>query len=168
MVGYSWFEFRAFLLDWLPNQGWKYRLPYYLPLDGLMYFSRALALSDMQTTSSRIWTQVTDFISYDDNCYSGCAFILCKFLLLISLSLSLSLLAQLAWAAEYTDCIFAERENSTNKRPGYDTKQSDGKAPIMLALWKNVEYSLMPSLPGPLWLGVVAPDRVLSMCQNEN
>ena len=33
----------------------------------------------------------------------------------------------------------------------YDTKQSDGEAPIM------------PSLPGPLWPGVVAPDSVLSI-----
>ena len=42
--------------------------------------------------------------------------------------------------------------------PGYDTKQSDGKAPVMLEL-------LLPSLPGPLWPRVVAPDRVISMGQ---
>ena len=27
----------------------------------------------MQTASSRIWIQVSDFISYDDNCYALCA-----------------------------------------------------------------------------------------------
>ena len=27
--------------------------------------------------------------------------------------------------------------------------------------------SLLPSLPGPLWPRVIAPDRVLSMCQIE-
>ena len=40
----------------------------------------------------------------------------------------------------------------------YDTKQSDGEFPVMLGL---------PSLPGPLWLGVVASDMVLSMGQIE-
>ena len=37
------------------------------------------------------------------------------------------LLAQSAEAVEYTDCIPAE---------GYDTKQSDGEASVMLELWK--------------------------------
>ena len=37
-----------------------------------------------------------------------------------------SLLAQLAGVAEYTD--------SPNTCPGYDTKQSDGEAPLMLEL----------------------------------
>ena len=39
---------------------------------------------------------------------------------------------------------------------GYASKQSDGEVPVMLELWG------MPSLSGPLWSGVVAPDRVLS------
>ena len=33
----------------------------------------------------------------------------------------------------------------------------------MLELWGNVSISLLPSLPGPLWPEVVAPERVLSM-----
>ena len=37
-------------------------------------------------------------------------------------------MAQSAGAAEYTDCISAERKNSLNKHTGYDTKQSDGEA----------------------------------------
>ena len=36
--------------------------------DKCMFFLRALAQSEMQRVSSRIWTQVTKFISYDDNC----------------------------------------------------------------------------------------------------
>ena len=43
------------------------------------------------------------------------------------------------------------------------TKQSDGEASIMLELWRMWSTPLLPSLPGPLWLGVIVPDRVLSM-----
>ena len=35
----------------------------------------------------------------------------------------------------------------------------------MLELWGMRSTPLLPSLPGLLWLGVVAPDRVLSMGQ---
>ncbi len=51
--------------------------------------------------------------------------------------------------------------------PGYDTKQSDGEAPLMLELGEIPSSSLLASLPGPLWLRVVAPERVLSMSQLE-
>ena len=47
--------------------------------------------------------------------------------------------------------------------PGYDTKQSDGEVPAMLELWGMRSTPSLPSLPGPLWPGVVAPDRALSM-----
>ena len=33
----------------------------------------------------------------------------------------------------------------------------------MLELWEMQSTPLLLSLPGPLWLGVVVPDRVLSM-----
>ena len=46
---------------------------------------------------------------------------------------------------------------------GYDTKQSDGEVPAMLELWGMRRTPSLPSLPGPLWPGVVAPDRVLSI-----
>ena len=39
--------------------------------------------------------------------------------------------------------------------------------PVMLELWRMQSTSLLPSLPGPLWPGLVAPDRVLSMGQIE-
>ena len=35
----------------------------------------------------------------------------------------------------------------------------------MLELWGMWSTPSLPSLPGPLWPGVVAPDGVLSMCQ---
>ena len=49
------------------------------------------------------------------------------------------------------------------KCPGYDTKQSDGEVPAMLELWGMRSTPSLPSLPGPLWPRVVAPDRALSM-----
>ena len=39
-------------------------LPYYLPL------ARALAQSEMQTASSRIWTHISDSIHHNNNCNS--------------------------------------------------------------------------------------------------
>ena len=50
-----------------------------------------------------------------------------------------------------------------NECPGYDTKQSDGEVPVMLELRGMQSTPLLPLLPGPLWPGVVAPDRALSM-----
>ena len=41
---------------------------------------------------------------------------------------------QLAGASEYTECISAEGLDSPNECPGYNTKQSDCKAPVMLEL----------------------------------
>ena len=38
--------------------------------DGFMPFPRALAQSEMQTASSRIWTWVAYTISYNDNYYT--------------------------------------------------------------------------------------------------
>ena len=69
--------------------------------------------------------------------------------------------AQTARAVEYTDCI------SANECSCYDTKQSDGKVPVMLALWRMQSSPSLPSLQGPLWLRVVVPDRVLSTVQVE-
>ena len=68
------------------------------------------------------------------------------------LSLTLS-----AGAVEYIDCNSVEEYNPPNECPGYGTKQSDSEFPVM---WSASSW---PSLPGPLWPGVVAPDRVLSM-----
>ena len=77
-----------------------------------------------------------------------------------------------AGAVEYTDCISVEYTDcisaSSHQRVSwYDTKQSDGEVPVMLELWVMQSTPSLPSLPGPLWSGVVAPDRVLSMGQIE-
>ena len=50
-----------------------------------------------------------------------------------------------------------------NQCPTYDTKQSDGEAPVMLALWGMRSTPSLPSFPGSLWPRVVTPGRVLSM-----
>ena len=76
-------------------------------------------------------------------------------------------IAQSAGIAEYTECISAKGWDSPQKCPGYDTKQSDGEAPMMLEFWGMQITPLLPSLPGPFWPGVITPDRVLSMCQIE-
>ena len=44
-------------------------------------------------------------------------------------------MAQSAGAAEYTDCISADEQDSPNECPGYDTTQSDGEASVILELW---------------------------------
>ena len=46
-----------------------------------------------------------------------------------------------------------------NECPGYDTKQSDGEVPAVLELWGMRSTPSLSSLPGPLWPGVVAPDK---------
>ena len=67
-----------------------------------------------------------------------------------------------AGAVEYTDCSSAEG-SPPNESPAYDTKQSDGEVPVMLGLWGMRSTLSLLLLPGPLWSGVVAPDRALSM-----
>ena len=47
-----------------------------------------------------------------------------------------------------------------NECPVYDTKQSDGKVPVILEFWGMQSTLLLSSLPGPLWPRVVAPDKV--------
>ena len=49
--------------------------------------------------------------------------------------------------------------------PRYDTKQSDSEVPVMMKLRRRRSTLSLPSLPGSLWAGVVASDRVLSIGQ---
>ena len=90
-----------------------------------------------------------------------------KYYLSKNLTEILKNMIQTAVAAEYTDCISAEGLNSPKESPGYDTKQSDGEATVMLELWGMLCTSLFPSLPGPLWSSVVVSDRALSTAKIE-
>ena len=49
----------------------------------------------------------------------------------------------------------------------YDTNQSKGEAPVILKICGMQSTPSLLLLPGPLWFGVVTPDRVLSMGQIE-
>ena len=55
------------------------------------------------------------------------------------------------------------RPHPLNEYTGYDMKSSDSQTPVMLALWGMRSISSLPSLLGPLWFWVVAPDKVLSI-----
>ena len=74
-----------------------------------------------------------------------------------------------ARAVENTDCICEERVRPSppNECPEYDIKPSDGEAPEMEP-WGMWSTPSLPLLLDPLWPGVVASDRVLSMGQNEH
>ena len=65
-------------------------------------------------------------------------------------------------AVEYTS-LQRGKTPPPNECPVYDTKQSDEKVPAVLELLGMRSTPSLPSLPGPLWPRVVAPDRVLSM-----
>ena len=80
------------------------------------------------------------------------------------LTLTQRKLVQLAGAVEYTDCFSAGGKTPPpNDCPACDTKHSDGEVPVMLEIWGMQSTPSLPSLPGPLWPRMVAPDRVQSM-----
>ena len=68
---------------------------------------------------------------------------------------------------EYTGWISAAGKDYTNEFLGYDTKQSNGEALVMLELWGMQNTPSLPSISNPLRPGMVAPDKVLSMGQRE-
>ena len=71
-------------------------------------------------------------------------------------------IAQSAGAVEYTNCTSAVGVTPP-PFPGYDTKQSDGEIPVVLGLWGMWSTPSLLLLPGPLWPGMVAPDKALTM-----
>ena len=64
----------------------------------------------------------------------------------------------LRWFAAFTYYV-AQSVTPPYECPGYDTKQSDGEAQVMLELRGMQSTPSLPSLPGPLWPEVVAPDK---------
>ena len=56
------------------------------------------------------------------------------------------------------ECICQNKlTKKSNECPNYNTKQFDDGCPVMLELWEMQSISSLPSLPGPLWPGLVAP-----------
>ena len=78
-------------------------------------------------------------------------------------SSSSGLLSQLGLCDTLTVPLLRGKIPLPNKCCRYDTKQSDGEIPVMLELWRMQSTLSLRSLSGPLWLRVVALDRVLSM-----
>ena len=77
-------------------------------------------------------------------------------------------IVQSAGFVEYTTYISAEGQDPpTNEFPGYDTKQFHVEVPVMLELWRMRSTPSLLLLPGLLWPGEVAPDKVLSRGQIE-
>ena len=71
-------------------------------------------------------------------------------------------MAQSVGAIEYTDAISAEGK-TPHECPRHDTELSEDNASVMLTLWGMWSIPSLPLLPGPFWVWVVAPERVLSM-----
>ena len=81
--------------------------------------------------------------------------------------ISREIIAQSPGAVSYTDCISTEGEDSPNEYPVNNTQQSNGQALVMLGLWGMRNTPLLLLIPGPLWPGVVAPNKVLYRGQIE-
>ena len=75
--------------------------------------------------------------------------------------------ALLAGVAEFIDCFPVEGWDSSIESLGYDIKQTNGEASVMLELWEMQNTFSLLLLLGPLWTWVVVPDKVLSMGQIE-
>ena len=72
------------------------------------------------------------------------------------------------WGLQNTPTASVPKGNPpSNECPGYDTKQSDGEASVMLELLGMRSTPSLPLLPGLLKPREVAPDRVLSIGQIE-
>ena len=95
---------------------------------------------------------------------------LVEWLCIYDISLHMSFIRSccpVSWGCRICWLHFCRGVQLPNECPGYDTKQSDGGVPVMLEFWGMRNMPSLLLLPGPLWLRVVAPDRVLSMGQIE-
>ena len=111
----------------------------------------------MQSISSRIWTRVAVSNSYDDNRGHLITFFR---LFYFFLSFFLSPPTKTGWRFRTTLTASLQKYMTPiNKCPVYDTKQSDGEVPVMLELWGVRSIPWLPSLLGPLWPGVIAPNK---------
>ena len=112
--------------------------------------------------SYQIQKYLNRYVSPIDRTITDTSNLNCEYIQLI---LNHNDMSKSARAVEFTDCISAKGEDSTKEFPRYDTKQSNTEAPLMLKIWGKWSTTLWPSLPSPLYPGVVAHYRVLSMGQ---
>ena len=95
-------------------------------------------------------------------------FSLCYNTWTIEMMITINLFCPVSWGCGIHWLLFCRGVRPTpNECPGYDTKLSDGEVPVMLELWGMWSILSFPLLPGRLWPGVVAPDRVLFRGQIE-
>ena len=85
----------------------------------------------------------------------------------VNFNLTKTCLFQVGWGCRIHRLHLYKGIRLPNEYPGYDSKPSDGESPVMLEHWRMRSTPSLPSPPGPLWLGVVGPDKVLSMGQIE-
>ena len=95
--------------------------------------------------------------------------IVCRYLFILSKTNNLNtiLCSPIGWGGRIHRLHLCRglKHPPLNECPVYDTKQSDGEVLVMLEFGGIQSILSLPSLPGLLWLEVVAPDRVLSMGQ---
>ena len=77
--------------------------------------------------------------------------------------LLLKTICSVGWSCRIHWLNFCRGVRPSNECPSYDIKQSDGEVPAVLEFWEMRSTPSLLSLLGPLWHGVVAPDRALSM-----
>ena len=73
--------------------------------------------------------------------------------------------SQLGRKNKLTAFLHRGKTSPTGVLDEYDIKQSDSGASVILNLWGMWSTPSLLLLPGSLWLGVVASDRVLSIGQ---
>ena len=73
--------------------------------------------------------------------------------------LSLYLSCPIGWDCRIHQLHLCRGVRHPNECPRYDTKKSDSEVPVMLELWGMRSTPSLPSLPGSLWFGAVAPDK---------
>ena len=60
-----------------------------------------------------------------------------------------------------SDCLVSKPGHSLEA--SYPSAEMQSVYSVMLELWGMRSTTSLPLIPGPLWPGVLAPDRVLSM-----
>ena len=123
----------------------------------LGFFSLALSFSNFQTFSSRIHVLALSRplhysnIFHRKKCLNRLRCVTQR-VILREYSWLINSIAQSAGAVEYTNCFSAEGVRHLQRVFWIEV-------PAMLELWGMRSTPLLPSLLGPFWPGVVAPDK---------
>ena len=152
---------------------------------GFISFPRILVLCEIQRALLRIWTQITESIPCDKYHYTThtftykCIYTQAVVYILTSTFIHIYIHAfiythththththiycPVSWGCRIHWLHLCRAVRPLNECPRYDTKQSDGEVSVMLEPWGMRSTPLFPSLPGPLWPRMWAPERDQSM-----